>query len=256
MPQVINNLNQSFIGIVKGYDLEARTVDVFIPKLMPTVPEGREDITTMTNLSSNNINISYNSNITQTSTITARAKDMDLAIPEIDSRVTIEFLDGIATECFWDKWNINGDYQVIEEEKYPKQFSFRLNDKQIDVNLDDEIVINFPNIEKIILSEDPNNKKRKIFDIHVDNSTDEDLTTLFNIVGLESFVKSYTTESGETTGTVIQPTGIFKLIESLTKTVTDLKTQTDETIIQLQNKITQLESTIASMSATAENNEE
>ena len=38
MAEIVNNLNGYFVGTVVGYNLIDRTVDVFIPKLMPMIP--------------------------------------------------------------------------------------------------------------------------------------------------------------------------------------------------------------------------
>lgn len=235
MPQ-IDSLKQEFIGIVKGQDPLHRTVDVFIPKLMPTIPEDRIDVETPTNFGMNNIDISYSNNILQTSTITARAIDMDKPMPDVGSRVRIKFLEGIPGECFWDKWNPNGDYSVIESEKYPNGFSLTINDKTTKVDFQDEIIIKFPFAENIFYEVDENNPKRKIFSVVMSEKTDQDLTTLFNIVGTIGGVVTTKGPSNQTVYNEIKPSGIIKDVMDLQATVNDLKAEIDALKAQLENK--------------------
>ena len=247
MPQ-INNLNQQFIGIVKSYDAKLRTVEVFVPKLMPTIPENREPVKTITNLSNNNIDLLYSTNITQCSTITARAFDMNEPMPEIESRVIIQPIEGMSYEFFWYKWNVNGDYEVIEAEKYPKHFSLNINDRKIDVSLSDDIEIKFPDAREVMLFTDPENPKKRTFEIRLDDETDDDLTELYNIVGIPGGEYTYTDSNGIDRTAELNPTGIFKLINDRTDTInskiTELEGLLNEDSLKLLNLIKSNENSI------------
>ena len=143
MPQIVNSFNGDFIGTVKKYNIKTRELDVFIPKLMPQIAEGRPTIKIKTNLSNQNL-ITHNSSVSIASTITVRAYDMSEPLPDIGSKVRINFLEGNFYYGFWRKFNVNEDYKVIYREKYPKQFTLQVGDKQVEVDQDDKIVIQLP----------------------------------------------------------------------------------------------------------------
>lgn len=143
MPQIVNSFNGDFIGTVKNYNRTTRELDVFIPKLMPQIADGRQTIKIKTNLSNQNL-ITHNSSVSIASTITVRAYDMSEPLPDIGSKVRINFLEGNFYYGFWRKFNVNEDYKVIYREKYPKQFTLQVGDKQVEVDQDDKIVIQLP----------------------------------------------------------------------------------------------------------------
>lgn len=179
MAEIINNLNGKFIATVYGYNTATRELDVFIPKLMPMIPEGQKERNIITNLGNPKINIKYNSKLKLKSTIKVRAKDAEQAIPNKGSKVLVQFYDDEYSLGFWEKFNTNNDYDVIEEEKYPRKFFLTVNNKKVPVNLDDEIVLNI-NGSNISLVE---KEKLKMLNIISDSNLEEQnvlFSNLFN----------------------------------------------------------------------------
>ena len=223
MSEIITSmLNRYFIGTVKAYDASKRTVDVFIPKLMGLLPESRADSSSLTDCGKASIDIKYNKTIKTSVVFTARAEDKDASMPDIGSKVRIRFIDGIITNPIWSKFNINGDYKIIDSEKYPKQFSFKIGEKQIDVNSEDTINIVLPEGCKVIELNDKNDSKKKTFTISFPETLETRLKLLEDAIGIMSYTRTYKTSDGNNATENIPATGIYKKLEDLQEEIKNL----------------------------------
>lgn len=157
------NLNDDYVGVVMDIDREKRTCYVFIPKLMMGLPDSTiinneypvEDINII-----NKTELNIAKSLTKTNILKVYAEDLDEPMPSIGSLVLVYFLEGNPKYGYWEKFNPNGKYEIIEEERYPKSFTIQLNNKTIDVNQDDIIQINIPEDYDITVIE--SNKTKQI----------------------------------------------------------------------------------------------
>lgn len=227
MPRIIKDFSEDFIGIVYGYDANTREIEVFIPKLMPAVPEGREDIKTKTNLATvaADYNVKYNSQITLTSTITAKAADVSSEMPKIGSRVYIEFFEDNPMYPLWSPWNYNGDYEIIDEEKYPEYFQFRIGDKETPLNKNDSIEIQLPNGYEVVRLMDNADEKHKVFKINNENTVDGRIEKIENIIGNTEFTMQYEDKFGNLQYETIESSGLYKLIQTLQREIKNLSNE-------------------------------
>lgn len=173
------------IGIVKGYEASTRRLKVYIPKFMPAIPEDQEDQTGMTNYGGNTISssISYASQITTISYVWAYPKIYTEKLPKEGSRVALFYLEGNPERLFWEPFDPNGLYEVIDQEKYDKLATLHLGNKYADIYEDDVLTINLPanfksttlkknkNITANIMYDDPNPEKIDRLDGVIGNST-------------------------------------------------------------------------------------
>lgn len=212
MPNIIDNLNGYFIGTVVGYDTSTRELDVFIPKLMPNIADGRKDVSIKTNLGNNKINIKHNENLIISSSIKVKAEDKDESIPEIGSKVMIYFLDERFELGYWYKFNVNGDYNVIEDEKYKLLNTFYINDSFNEVYEEDTISIELPEGFSVVNEINPfgNDKKIKKIKIEKDKITEKRVSELEELVGTPGKVQVIENDNGEEKELQVEASGIFK----------------------------------------------
>lgn len=226
MSEIVNNLQGKFIGTVVGYDKLTREVDVFIPKLMPAVPDGQKDMETKTNFGNNSINIKYNDNITISSSIRLRSKDKDAPIPDIGSKVGVEFLEGSFRFGFWEKFNPNGDFNIIEEEKYKHLFKLKIGGKEFELEEEDLVEIELPSGFKVnqILVPDITNPDIKIKKIKIsqDEEMEERVTKLENLVGNDEMLMKYEDNDGNEKTQAIIASGLYKKIRNINNKVSDV----------------------------------
>lgn len=212
----------SFIGIVYSSNTKTREVSVFVPKLMPMIPEGRENVTTKTNVGSISSEYTpiYNENIVMSSVIVAKAEDYTAPIPKNGSRVLIEFLEGNPLYPYWSEWNYNGDYEIIDEEKYPEYFQLVIGEHRISVLKDDIVTIELPyGYDAINLSEGKNKK----FSINITNNIYERLADIEDNIGNPTINRLSTDKSGNQVVETVEPSGIYELIEKLREEIDELK---------------------------------
>lgn len=221
MAEIIDSFEGSFIGTVVGYDTATREVDVFIPKLMPGIPDGQKNIKTKTNLGNNSIKIKYNANITLSSSIRVKAENADDPLPNIGSKVSIYFLEGQFRWGYWKKFNPNGDYEVIEEEKYAKLYTIRIGEKEVLVEEEDSVEIELPDGFDVILTEDRKNKV-KHFRISQDNEIINRVTQLENKVGNDETIQHTTDLNGNQTEEAIFSSGLYRKIKKTNTRIDDL----------------------------------
>ena len=143
--------DDTFIGTVVKINKATREVAVYIPKLMVSLYDGEAteyklptnnglDITTSNNISST---------ITKTNYIWTKPFDMSIPLPKTGSKVFVIFLDKRASQPKWWKCDIDGNWEVIDEEKYPKQHSVTINNRELGINLEDNLTLNIPEYFKV-----------------------------------------------------------------------------------------------------------
>lgn len=232
MAETITKLDGSFIATVYDYNKDTRDIEVFIPKLMPMVPEGQKQRTSITNLGNRTVSIKYNKQLTLASTISVPAYNCDVAMPSKSSKVLVEFYDSDFELRFWKKFNPSFLSDVIEEERYPRHFYLRVNDKKIPVNLDDEIVLNFPGYDVAYV----NNGKEKIVNLIQNESLDERINALSILIGNGEYKESVS-NTGETN--TIEANGMMKSIYESENKIDDLeslaKVLTEKVLSNIKN---------------------
>lgn len=226
MAQIPSTLEGDFIGEVKSYNKVTREIEVFIPKLMPSIPEGQKEIPIRTNMGNNSILTKYNAQIKTASTVTAKAYDTDAPLPKIGSKVLINFLEGSPQYCYWIKFNMNFDYDVIEEEKYPRKFYLKIGDKEIPVNLDDKIIVDIGDeYNVVLLNETP---KEKIFKIIKNDTISEEISKLKKAVGETGGIVTAMNEFGEIVPEEKSGSGLLAKMEFVLSKIEELENKLSE----------------------------
>lgn len=215
----VNTFNGIFIGSVKSYNENTRELGVFIPKLMPSIAEEKKEIQLMTNYGNKNITIPYNTNIKTKSYIWVRARDTREKLPDIGSKVLIRFLEGNPNNGFWETFNPNNDYTIIENERYSKLFNVKINNKQISLSEDDLLEIILDDDYTITYTESGKNKK-----VYLTSNIKTKLSELEHLVGTEKTTLENKTISGIKTE-IIPSSGLFKKIELLENKISELETE-------------------------------
>lgn len=160
-------LTETYIGIVLDINKEKRYCYVFIPRLMMGLPDNiivnnEYPIENFNIINKTELNLAKS--ITKTNVLKVYSEDIEEPMPLKGSLVQIYFLDGNPRYGYWEKFNPNGKYQVIEEERYPKRFTIQLNNKIIEVNDTDTLKINIPEDYKITYEENEKIKTINILD--------------------------------------------------------------------------------------------
>ena len=139
-------LKQTFIGTVLKVDRENRRVGVFIPKLMATMYDSEaQDYNYATNngIALNNLSTAISNTVEKKNYLWIKPRERSNGLPDVGSKVLVKFLDGNPRLGYYCVWNINGDYKIIEEEKYPELFNLEIDaDRAIKKGYD--VKINFP----------------------------------------------------------------------------------------------------------------
>lgn len=135
-----------FIGTVIKVDKENRRAGVFIPKLMETMYSADAQeyrYATNNGLQLSNINTAISNVIEKKNYIWIKARDIAEPLPDIGSKVLIEFVDNNPRLGYYRPWGPNGDYKVIEEEKYPEVFKLKINAER-DIKKEYLVDVKFP----------------------------------------------------------------------------------------------------------------
>lgn len=171
MANIENNIidvgTDTYIAIVKKIDVANRTCDVFIPKLMMAMNSSeliRQNYSIDTSNLKDAENIKLNTSITKINYFRVYAEDVDEPMPELESTVSVYFLDGNIRLGYWTKFNPNGNYSVIEEERYPLLATIQVGSKTIQLHDQDNINIIIPEDFSVNLVEDGKNKTLYITD--------------------------------------------------------------------------------------------
>ena len=160
-------LTETYIGIVLDINKEKRYCYVFIPRLMMGLPDNiivnnEYPIENFNIINKTELNLAKS--ITKTNVLKVYSEDIEEPMPLKGSLVQIYFLDGNPRYGYWEKFNPNGKYQVIEEERYPKLFTIQLNNKIIEIKDTDTLKINIPEDYKITYEENEKIKTINILD--------------------------------------------------------------------------------------------
>lgn len=239
MANIINNLDGTFIATVVSQDQLTRELEVYIPKLMPGISEQQKNnLKIRTNLGNNNIKIKYNENIELGSTFLAKAKDLDEPLPKTGSKVEIKFLEGNIRWAYWDKFNPNGDYNVIDEEKYEFLYSLQIADISSDIYEKDNIEIELPEGFSVIKEQnliDPDNKLKK-FKISQDQELKNRVNEIENNLGTPEKVINVL-DDDDRAETKIQPaSGLFKSVRNIDNRLKELSNTVGEETIEWEYK--------------------
>lgn len=162
MESNINEIGTDFyVATVRGIDAVNRTCNVFIPKLMMTLPDSEfisHEYPLFTDKIVDAENLKISKSLTKINYFKVFAKDQDEPMPAVNSRVIVYFIDGDPKQGYWTKFNPDGNYKVIDSEKYKKCSSLQIGDKKIDINEEDNIQIFIPNDFKVNVVEKGKNK--------------------------------------------------------------------------------------------------
>jgi hypothetical protein len=161
------NMDNYFIGRVLEINKTTREVSVHISQLMPAIASEASQV--IQSQTTNNLKISgvdYSGTLKLRNSFWVKPNDYDEPLPKIGSKVSVKILDGNPRLSFWDKFNPNNNYEVIDEEKYPKSFDFSVGNKQVQINKDDKISIILPENFTTVLNEE---EKDKIFRLYQEN---------------------------------------------------------------------------------------
>jgi len=160
------NFNDYFIADVLNIDFVNRRLAVYIPKFMPGVAGNQEISATIQ--TSNNPNISglqsFNTVIKTKNSIWVYPWDFNEPLPKIGSKVSVFFFEGNPKSGYWEPFNPNNNYEVIDEEKFPKLLNLSFADSSIQIDTDDIVEIVFPDNYTSVLNQDGKNKKIELFD--------------------------------------------------------------------------------------------
>lgn len=168
MASLLNNtldISSDVIGTVLEIDKETREVAVFIPKFMPAIQGGNQyeiEVNT-TNLSVDVLNLDYDKSIKLRNSLWTKPYWYDSPLPKVGTKVLVEFFEGDISQPLWKKFNPNGDFEVIDEEKYEKVASLQIGEKNLEIKKEDNIIIKLPEEMDVLASEDEN--KNKIYEI-------------------------------------------------------------------------------------------
>lgn len=215
MESIVTPMNNSInnVGIVEKYNLNTREVAVYIPKFMPGIPEEKKETSAKTKYDGTIVSdISYASTIKTSAYIWAAAKDLSAKMPKVGSRVLLTYIDGNPDLLYWEAFNPNGDYTVVDDEKYDKVNSVTIGGRTVDLYEDDNLIINLPTEYRTTCIRQG---KQILMNILSDSDNTETLNVLKNRVGEFSYYKTdkfgnSVKESG---------TGLSKDVETLERLV-------------------------------------
>jgi hypothetical protein len=161
-----NNFNFTgyFVGEVLDFDRQSRRVSVYMPKLMPGIG-GDSQFSSQTQTSSNpNVSgLNYGQTVRVRNSMWVEPYDFEEPLPALGSKVLVFFIDGNPKSGYWDRFNPNNDYQVIDEEKYPNLFTLRFSGSTVPLRKDDVLAIDFPEDFSSVLTQDGKSKRVQVF---------------------------------------------------------------------------------------------
>jgi hypothetical protein len=160
-----NNPNFSgyFIADVLEVDRSERRVSVYIPKFMPGMPGGSQISSSIITTTNPNITgLNYNTTIKVRNSIWVYPWNFDDPLPKVGSKVAVFFMDGNPKTGYWEKFNPNNNYEVIDDERYPKLLDLNFSGSSVTVNTDDNLTIEFPSNYTSVYNEDGKNKTIRV----------------------------------------------------------------------------------------------
>lgn len=241
MSEIINGVDtELYIGTVYSINVNTREIEVYIPKLMPAIAEGGKSVEYMTNLgSSNSMNtINYSEHVTIKNTMKVSAYDLEEPMPKVGSKVAVYFLEGNIRFPYWKKFNMHGEYKVIDEEKYPRRAYLQIGDKTVQIDNDDLIQVILPENYDVVLEK---SEKTKIFRLLPSSDIDKRLTALEGKVGQEEYIEKTLDIYNNEVSKTIPSTGLVKRVDTL-----------EDKGISMRSRITTLENTITELTTKLE----
>jgi hypothetical protein len=97
-----------YVGKVVSIDLNTHEIEVYIPKLMPTLSYGFSNTT---------YSVDLQSEVLKTNTLLCKPSDFKERVPNVDSMVAIFFLDEDIKKIYWKDFDPFGTNTYIEFEK-------------------------------------------------------------------------------------------------------------------------------------------
>ena len=168
----------TFIGTVSAIDATTRKVAVYLPKLMPAIVEGTSTKESITNYGNSYINIKYNTTVKTRSSLWVNAMDTDAPMPTIGSKVRVSSIEGNPYDMFWRRFNPDGDYTEIDDEKYKSLYSISIDDKIIPISESDVLSIVLPDSVSSIYTYDGKTKTITLSDITTTDTSDTESTDI------------------------------------------------------------------------------
>ena len=139
------DIDDYFIGKVLEIDRTTREISVHIPQLMPAIASEELQMSKIQTTTNTKISgLEYSNRISIRNSFWTRPLDFEEPLPKVGSKVTVWIMDGNPRMAFWDKFNPNNNYEVIDEEKYSSLFKLRMNLQDIDIFEKDTLVFNLP----------------------------------------------------------------------------------------------------------------
>jgi hypothetical protein len=170
MSSILNNETNfgSFaIGTVLEVDRDTRRVAVHVSKFMPAIPGDVQFSSKSPTVSSNVAEIIGISDINPTISIRnsmwVNAWNYSNPLPKVGSKVAVSFIDDNPKNGYWNPFNPNDSYEVIDEEKFRKLFTMNVANRGIDVLEEDNVVIQFPENFTASISEQNKTKTITLF---------------------------------------------------------------------------------------------
>ncbi len=108
MENNIFNVSEAYIGRVVSVNLNTHELEVYVPKLMPTLNYGFSETV---------YNIDLQSEVVKTNTLLCKPRNFKDRIPEENSLVQVFFLDGDIKKIYWYDFDPFGTNTYIEFEK-------------------------------------------------------------------------------------------------------------------------------------------
>ena len=154
-----------FIADVLDIDFVNRRLAVYIPKLMPGIAGDQAFEATIQTVDTGSISglQNYNSTMKIKNSLWVSPWDFKEALPVIGSKVAVLFLEGNPKTGYWTMFNPNNNYEIIEEEKYPKIMDIKFANSNISVNRDDNLEFVFPSNYYSVLNTTGKTKKVELF---------------------------------------------------------------------------------------------
>lgn len=159
------SLNGFFIADVVENDPGTRRLSVYIPKLMPGIPNGQVRESTISTTNNPTITgINYTPTISIRNSIWVYPWDYDEPLPKAGSKVIVRFFEGNPKMGYWDKFNPTNNYEVIDDEKYNRLARVTFGTSSTDLNREDSLTVRLPDGFQTVLVEDGKNKTINVTD--------------------------------------------------------------------------------------------
>ena len=158
------SFNGFFVGDVLEIERETRRVAVYMPKLMPGIGGDSQISSSVSTASGTGVTgLNFSETVRVRNSVWVKPYDFDEALPSVGSKVIVFFIDGNPKLGYWDKFNPDADYQVIDEDKYPGLLTLRFAGSSVPVNKDDQLTIDFPSDFSSVFTQEGKSKRVEVF---------------------------------------------------------------------------------------------